>query len=344
MDWSYKITYSLVKNGELSSQTFQLLFKQVTLKQETLKTLFSIPQTSHEAAVVTCGTFDGLHLGHRRIIESTTQTAAEKKLPSIAVTFWPHPRRVLYPDDNDLRLLSEREEKLKILETLGLDYQIEIPFTRDFSRLSALEFVRDILVKQLRMDTLVVGYDHHFGRNREGSIGQMNEYAGTYGFEVREVGALTMKNEPISSSRIRKAILQGHIENANEMLGYPYSFAGTVIRGDGRGRTIGFPTANVLPSEPLKLIPETGVYVVSAKINGERLHGMMNIGFHPTFQAADVSQCEVNLFDFDRDIYGESIRVMVHKRIRAEEKFSGVDALINRLHHDKEIALSFFQS
>lgn len=285
-----------------------------------------------------------MHLGHRRIIESTTQAAAEKKLPSIAVTFWPHPRRVLFPDDNDLRLLSEREEKLKILEDLGLDYQIEIPFTRAFSRISALEFVRDILVKQLRMDTLVVGYDHHFGRNREGSIGQMNEYAGMYGFEVREVGALTMENEPISSSRIRKAILNGQIEDANEMLGYAYGFSGMVVRGDGRGRTIGFPTANVKPSEPLKLIPETGVYVVSVEIDREHFHGMINIGVHPTFQAADAPQCEVNLFDFDRDIYGKAIRILVHKRIRAEEKFSGVEALVNRLHLDREIALSFFQS
>jgi riboflavin kinase/FMN adenylyltransferase len=278
------------------------------------------------APVVTIGTFDGVHLGHLQILRRLNQLASHNGGESVMITFYPHPRMVLYPDDQDLRLLNSQEEKTEKLREAGLQNLIVIPFTREFSRLSSLEFVRNILVNTLGMKNLVIGHDHHFGRNREGGFSDLIEYSPVYGFEVEEVPALELDEIPVSSSKIRHALASGNIALANIYLGYKYMLTGTVIKGEGRGHKLGFPTANIHPSFPYKLIPGNGVYAAQLSLEGQIFPAVVNIGTKPTFNGRSVA-IEAHIPGFSGDLYGKDLTLFFENKIRNEEKFPSVDAL-----------------
>jgi len=304
-----------------------------------------------ENPVVTTGTFDGVHLGHRTILNRLKEIAARNKGETVLLTFFPHPRMVLYPDDNDLKLLNTQNEKIKLLENAGIDHFIIIPFTKEFSRLTAVEFVRDILVNKIGVKKLVIGYNHHFGRNREGTLEQLKEYAPAYGFEIEEIPAQEVDNVNISSTKIRDALLDGDIQTANLYLGYDYFLSGNVIKGRQVGQTLGFPTANIEVEETYKLIPADGVYAVKVELDREihkglphkeeRLYrGMLNIGVRPTLHKEGDGErkksIEINIFDFDDDIYDQRLTVYFKARIRDEKKFDDLEALKKQLLIDKE--------
>jgi len=284
-------------------------------------------------AVITAGTFDGVHVGHRKIISRVNEAAREIGGESVLMTFEPHPRLVLFPDDNGLKLLTTLREKIGLLEKTGLQHLVIIPFTREFSRLTSLDYVRDILVDKLRVRRLVIGYDHQFGRNREGNIAQLREYAPQFDFDVEEIPAQDIEDVKVSSTKIRHALQSGDIRSANTFLTYPYMLTGTVVHGDKRGRTIGFPTANVSVSDSLKLIPANGVYAVYVEADNKKREGMLNIGFRPTVDGLH-HMIEAHILDYDGDLYGKEIRIWFKDRIRDERKFDGIDALKNQLAHD----------
>jgi riboflavin kinase/FMN adenylyltransferase len=285
--------------------------------------------------VLTIGTFDGVHIGHQKIINQLNKEAKKIDGESVLFTFYPHPRMVLFPESHGLKLIQTQEEKLNKLKKMGLQNIIVCPFTIDFSHLSALEFVRDYLVNQLHVKKLVIGYDHQFGKNREGSISFLKEISGTYNFEVIEISAQDIDDVNVSSTKIRDAVLNGDIELANDYLGDPFELTGTVIRGKALGRTIGFPTANIFIDSDLKLIPNNGVYAVKVLLNGETLNGMMNIGVRPTVSGNKQQSIEVNIFDFNEDIYGEQITLHFYSKLRDEKKFNGVEALKEQLKKDE---------
>lgn len=290
-------------------------------------------------AVVTVGTFDGVHIGHQTILRRVAQLAKEEEAGSVLLTFFPHPRLVLFPDDNDLLQLSALEEKIDLIETSGIDHLIIHPFTVPFSRTTALEYVRDMLVKGIGVHKLVIGYDHHFGRNREGSLEQLKLMAPTYHFDVEEIPAQEINDVNVSSTKIRNALLAGDVTRANSYLGYQYSITGLVVQGNAMGRSIGYPTANLQPVNPNKLIPGNGVYTVNASVGGQTYQGMANIGHRPTVvRAQREPTIEVHLFDFDGDIYGQSVCITFAQRIRDEIKFSNVEALRQQLQKDAEQA------
>jgi riboflavin kinase / FMN adenylyltransferase len=293
------------------------------------------------ACVASTGTFDGVHMGHRKILSTLAAAGKKRNLPSVLVTFWPHPRLVLFPDDPQLKLLSTPEEKYELLASIGIDYLLVIPFSKEFSRMSSLEFVRDLLVHQLRANHLVMGYDHHFGRNREGSIANMKEFGNLYGFSVEEVEALSISGVSLSSSKIRTLLEEGNIALSNQYLGYTYSISFTVTAGNQLGRTIGFPTANLLLANPLKIIPAAGVYGVQTHTLFGSHYGIMNIGTNPTFSNDNLLKLEVHLFDFDGDLYNSQLKVSFLHRIRNEKKFSSKEELVAQLLLDKKAALNF---
>ena len=290
-------------------------------------------------AVVTTGTFDGVHFGHKKIISRLQDIANAESGETVIITFHPHPRLVLFPDDNNLRLLNTQEEKIELLKNCGIQHLVIIPFDKEFSRISSLDFVRNILVNQIGAKKLVIGYDHHFGRNREGSFEHLKEFGPLYGFDVEEIPEQDIDHIAVSSSKIRKSLLEGNIKPANEYLGYNYSLSGTVVKGNQRGRTIGFPTANILVDETRKLIPANGVYAAHAIVKGKKYTGMMNIGNRPTVGGGDIT-IEVNIFDFNEDIYGERISVNLFDKIRNEQKFESIELLKTQLLQDKETVLS----
>ena len=290
--------------------------------------------------VVTIGTFDGVHKGHRVILDIVEKWKAQTVGETIVLTFWPHPRMVLQPDNNDLRLLNTLDERIAQLDRAGVDNVVIIPFTQEFSRLSYLDFIRDILVEKIRVKVLVVGYDHHFGKNREGSFDQLLECAPIYNFELVQVPAEQIDNISISSTKIRKALSEGDVRKASEYLGYPYGIEGEIIHGDERGRTIGFPTANIFISENYKLLPATGVYAVKVELNGQAYNGMANLGFRPTFKGKD-KLLEVNIFDFNSTVYGAKISVFFMDKLRNELTFANIDELKKQLALDKEQAIKF---
>lgn len=298
-------------------------------------------KNSNKTAVTT-GTFDGVHNGHKVIIDQLKRAAKKINGESVLLTFFPHPRMVLYPDDCDLRLLNTINERVEMLEKSGIDNLIIHPFSKEFSRLSSTEFVRDILVNQLNLSTLVIGYDHHFGRNREGSFKHLEELAPLYGFEVEEISAQEIQQVNISSTKVRTSLLNGEIYAANQFLGYNYFIKGTVVHGEKTGRKIGFPTANIVVNEWYKLIPTNGVYAVKAKIEGRVFNGMLNIGSRPTLNQNNIETIEVNIFNFDEDIYDQEIVIEFFEKIRDEQKFEDLSALKKQLNIDKEQVIQIF--
>lgn len=294
-------------------------------------------------AVVTSGTFDGVHLGHQKILNRLKEIARAHQGETVVITFWPHPRLVLHPEDTSLKLLNTFEEKAELLKLAGIDHLVRIPFTREFSQLSSEEFISRILVKTIGTRKLVIGYDHRFGHNREGSFEELRKNAPRYGFEVEEIPPQDVDHITVSSTKIRRALEQGDVETANHLLGRPYSIRGQVVKGDRLGRLIGFPTANISMDTHYKLIPADGVYAVTAQHEGKTFLGMMYIGFRPTVGGMHKA-IEVNLFDFDREIYGDELIVHFHARLRADNKFSDLDELKQQLIRDKEKAEEYLKN
>lgn len=295
-------------------------------------------------AVVTIGTFDGVHFGHQQIIAKLKENAKLVNGELVVLTFFPHPRMVLFPDDHGLQLLNTLEEKKTLLQKAGVHHLIIHPFSKEFSRLSSTEFVRDVLVNQIGVKKLVIGYDHHFGRNREGSINDLAELAPLYNFEVEQLPEQDVHDVAVSSTKIRTALLDGQVHIANEFLGYSYSLKGTVVEGHKLGRQLGFPTANLNVPEDYKLIPANGVYAVQVQIHDKNesestpkpfLKGALNIGTRPTFDNGNRS-IEVFILDFDEELYGKSITIHFIERLRPELKFASREALIAQMHADVE--------
>ena len=297
--------------------------------------------SSKKNVVVTAGTFDGVHLGHKKIIEKVIQAAKKINGESVLLTFFPHPRMVLYPESNDLKLLNTIDEKIELLQQCGADHLIIHPFSVDFSRITSLDFVRDILVKKLNTKKLVIGYDHHFGKNREGSFEHLKEYGPLYGFEVEEIPAQEIQQINISSTKIRNSLLIGEIQAANQFLGYHYFLNGTVVEGSQIGRQMGFPTANIEVDEDYKLIPANGVYAVKILLEKKIYNGMLNIGTRPTIKGSDVT-IEVNIFNFNQEIYNKPIRIEFFEKIRNEIKFNELAELQQQLNYDKQKVLQLF--
>lgn len=288
--------------------------------------------------VVTTGTFDGVHLGHQVILDRLKDVARREGGESVLFTFHPHPRLVLYPQDNELRLLNTYGEKLHLLEQAGLDHLLVVPFSRAFSRIPALDYVRDILVGQIGVHAMVIGYDHRFGRNREGDIRLLGQLGEVYDFLVEEIPAREIDHVKVSSTKIREALLAGQVARANTLLGYPYPISGIVVKGDQLGRTIGWPTANIGAIDAFKLIPGDGVYAITAQLGGGTFKGMMSIGVRPTVSESGTRTVEAHLFDFSREVYGEPMTVCLHHRLRDELRFDGLEALKAQIARDKEDA------
>lgn len=293
-------------------------------------------------AVVTTGTFDGVHLGHKSLINQLNHLANHCGGESVILTFDPHPRLVLYPEDNDLKLINTIDEKVSLLAEAGVQHLIIHPFTKDFSRLSSLQFIRDILVNKLGTHKLVIGYNHHFGRNREGGFEHLKEYGPVYGFEVEEIPAKDVDSIEVSSTKIRNALLSGEIRKANELLGRHFSFAGEVIHGKKLGRTLGVPTANLFIADNLKILPSNGIYAVFTEVDSIRYASVLSIGTNPTVGGTRRS-IEVHLFDFNQDVYGKELRVFVHEKIREEQTFASLEQLTWAMKQDIEQAKSLLQ-
>lgn len=292
--------------------------------------------------VITIGTFDGVHIGHQKIIQRLIEVGKAKDLTPTILTFFPHPRMILQKDAN-IKLINTLEEKESILKHFGLENLVVEKFTKAFSRLTAQEFVETILVKQLKAKHVIIGYDHHFGRNRSANIEDLKAFGLQYRFEVEEITAQDINDVSVSSTKIRTALLDGDIKTANSYLGYPFIISGTVEKGKGLGRTIGFPTANIAVSQNYKLIPKQGVYVVKSEIDNKTIYGMMNIGTNPTFNGI-VETTEVNFLNFDADLYNKKITIELLDRLRDEEKFQSVSDLKQQLIKDKNNALQFINN
>lgn len=290
-------------------------------------------------SVVTVGTFDGVHAGHRAIIDKVVEKAKKRDARSVLVTFDPHPRNIINPGDAGIKLLTTLQERSEILQELGIDTMIVIPFDRDFSLLSSEEFVRDIIHKKIGVSEFVIGYDHQFGRNREGTIETIEELGEELGFDSYVVSKREVGDRTVSSTAIRNAISEdGDVEEAARLLQRPYRLNGTVVHGDKRGKEIGFPTANIKPEHVNKIIPQNGVYAVNIRIDEAWYDGMMNIGVRPTFEGT-AQTLEVHIFDFDEEIYGKEIQVRFIHRIRDEKKFGSKEELIDQLKEDKKQAV-----
>jgi len=289
---------------------------------------------------VTIGTFDGVHEGHKQIIERLNKAKKEVGGESFIFTFHPHPRQVLYPNQSDLKLLTLTEEKLLLLENAGVDHVLVFPFSKEFAQVSAQEYVKNILVDAIGVKKLIIGYDHKFGNNREGNIDTLRQYSAQHRFVVEEIPAHEIDHINVSSTKIRKALELGNIQTANIFLGYEYFLSGTVVEGKKLGRQLGYPTANIEVGDSAKLIPQISVYAVTTIVGNNRYKGMMSVGINPTTDTDNKLKIEVNIFNFDKEIYGEKITVQFHKRLRNEEKFASLEDLKRQLSADKENALS----
>lgn len=294
--------------------------------------------------VLSIGTFDGVHLGHRKIIARLHDLAKTINGESVIFTFDPHPRKVVAPGETTLRLLTTLEEKIVLFEQSGIDHLIIYPFTPEFSKLTYEEFVEQVLVDQIHTKFLVVGYDHKFGKNRQGDFEFLKKCADRHEFQIEKLDVLLMNESHISSTKIREAIQEGDFETANAFLGYPFTLHGTVVEGQKLGRKIQFPTANIEASDPDKIVPGYGVYAVEITVNNQTFQGMLNIGSRPTVNNnADNRSIEVHIFDFESDIYGESIELVFFKKLREEQKFLSIDALKEQLAKDKTDTIAFFR-
>ncbi len=285
-------------------------------------------------AVVTTGTFDGVHLGHQQLIARLKETAIRTNGETVLLSFFPHPRMVLNPD-NKISLLNTEEEKISLLEKAGIDHLIVHPFNREFSMLSSEEFIKSILVSKLYTKKLIIGYNHHFGHDRLGSFNHLKEFGPVYGFDIEEIPEQEVKNIGISSTKIRTALQSGNLEIVESFLGYKYELTGIVVKGRQIGRSIDFPTANLLISDALKMIPADGVYAVWVKRRDSLFKGMLNIGMRPTLDGKERT-LEVNILDFEGDLYGETLTLYFVNRLRNEIKFDGLDALKVQLGKDRE--------
>ena len=294
-------------------------------------------------AVVTSGTFDGVHLGHQKILNRLKEIAGKHLGETVVITFWPHPRLILKPEEDSLRLLNTFEEKADLLKHQGIQHLLRIPFTKEFSQISSQAFIKNILVDTIGTKKLVIGYDHRFGNNREGSFDQLKLNGPTYGFDVEEIERQDVDHIAVSSSKIRYALESGDIETAIHFLGRPYSMTGQVVKGDKLGRVLGYPTANIDLDSRLKLIPSDGIYAVTVKYESTIYKGMLYIGNRPTVNGTK-RVIEVNLFDFNKEIYGESLTIYFHSLIRLDSKFQDLEALKKQLHDDKEKALNLLKN
>ena len=290
-------------------------------------------------SILTIGTFDGVHLGHQKILTRLRELKAQTGLQTVVLTFDPHPRKVLFPDQQDLKLLSSIDEKLELLKQHGVDVTVVYPFSKEFSQLTTDRYIKNILQKSLHVKHLVIGYDHKFGLNRTGDINTLKDYAQNGAFTVEEISAKDIDSIAISSSKIRKALDEGNVSLAAEFCGHAYFMDAIVVKGKQLGRQLGYPTANLQLDSKDKLIPANGVYFVSVEHKQKLHHGMMNIGTNPTTDSDEALKLEVHLFDFNEDIYDHSLRVRFLKYLRPEIKFRSLDALIKALHEDKEKCL-----
>lgn len=289
--------------------------------------------------VVTIGTFDGVHLGHRQILDRVIAEAHAQKGESVLITFHPHPRLVLFPEDNPLRLLHTLDEKIQMLDKTGIDKLLVIPFTREFSRYTSDQFVRDILIKVVLMQKIIIGYDHHFGKNREGGLEDLRRGSAMYEYEVEEIPAHQIDDANVSSTKIRAALHAGDVKTAESFLGYPYQLTGTVVKGEQLGRKLGYPTANLKPLDPIKLVPGEGVYLSRISWDNKSHYGMLNIGRKPTVGRFPLG-IEVNIFDFEGDLYGKNLTVEFLSYIRPDRKFDSMDALVAAIDQDKQDCLT----
>ena len=292
--------------------------------------------------IVTIGTFDGVHLGHQKIVAQITKNADALNCESLVLTFFPHPRMVLQ-ESTEMKQLNTLNEKIALLDNLGIDNLVVHPFDKEFSRLTAEEFVKKVLVDVFKIKKIIIGHDHRFGRNRTATIDDLINFGKTYGFEVEQISAEEINEVSISSTKIRNALLEGNIELATNYLGYDYSLTGIIFKGKQLGRTIGYPTANITIEEDYKLIPNNGVYIAKSVLNGKTVFGMMNIGTRPTVDGTKQT-IEINFFDFKQDLYGQKITISLLHRMRSEQKFESIDALKNQLGKDKKTALSFIEN
>jgi riboflavin kinase/FMN adenylyltransferase len=292
-------------------------------------------------AVITIGTFDGIHHGHRQVLSRLVDRAREVQGESILVTFHPHPRKVISSAILGIRLINTLEERLQLLEHMGIDHVVVVPFTEAFANQTADEYIENFLVAHFHPHTIIIGYDHQFGRDRKGNFSLLQEKSSLYGYELSEISKHELENISISSTRIREAILHSEIDKANRLLGYDFFFSGRVVHGNKIGRTIGFPTANLKVEDPEKITPGNGIYAVYALPEGEEkpLKGMMSIGFRPTVDGK-TRVIEVNIFDFNREIYEEKLQVFVHQYLREEKKYESLEALVTQIKLDKENSLA----
>ena len=299
------------------------------------RTVNDLPEFKH--GVLTIGTFDGVHQGHQQIIERINQEAKQNGGESILLTFHPHPRLVINPNDTSLKLLNTLDEKIALLEQYGVDNLIIAPFSREFSQLTAEQYVNDFLLGQICPAEIVIGYDHKFGNDRRGDIDLLRSIAEPKGVKVEEISKQTVDDIAVSSTKVRKALQNRDVEKANSLMGHNYVIHGTVVHGKKNGRKIGYPTANVETGNPNKLIPANGVYVAKVEVDGQKLGGMLSVGTNPTFDGTEQT-IEVHIFDMNSDIYGKDIAIEFIASIREEKKFSSVEALVEQMKEDERIS------
>ena len=295
-------------------------------------------------AVVTIGTFDGVHIGHQKIIGRLVEVARQKGGEAVILTFFPHPRMILHPDDLNIKLISTMDEKAEKLAELGIDHLIITPFTRDFSNLTPQEYIREVLVDKIGTSQIIIGYDHRFGKDRKGGLEELQKFASDFGFEVEEIPEQDINDVSVSSTKIRNAILSGDVKTAHDFLGYAFHLTGKVIKGDQLGRKLGFPTANLYIEESYKLIPADGIYAVSIEFKSgsaglKSAKGMAYIGHRPTINGM-ARNIEVNIFDFNEELYGQTIRINFQEYLRADQKFNSLEELRKQLIKDETAARS----
>lgn len=294
--------------------------------------------TNKKNAIVTIGTFDGMHVGHQKIMKRLKEIALLENGETVILTFFPHPRTVINSDENELKQINTLDEKIKLFEHFGIDHLIIHPFTQHFSRLTAIEFVRDILVNKIGTKKLITGYNHQFGRNREGSFEQLQEWSKLYHFPIEQIPEQDIHHIAVSSTKIRNALLRGDIRTANDFLGHDFSLTGKVVKGEQLGKKLGFPTANLFVQEKYKIIPADGIYAVNILYADKTYNGMLYIGNRPTLQGKE-QRIEVNIFDFDKTVYDEILTVFLKEKIRDDMKFADTKALQQQMQKDKKSAL-----